>query len=81
MTTKRNNATKRRGKKVDPVDALSAIADFVEYMRRRHISIADLAVRVGWSASKTEEFLFDGDIPTYEELELVAKELNIKIDF
>ena len=81
MTTKRNNATKRRGKKVDPVDALSAIADFVEYMRRRHISISDLAVRVGWSASKTEEFLFDGDIPTYQELELVAKELNIKIDF
>lgn len=81
MTTKRNNATKRRGKKVDPVDALSAIADFVEYMRRRHISISDLAVRVGWTNAQTEDFLFGGDIPSYDDLQLVSKELGVKLDF
>ena len=81
MTTKRKNASKRQGRKVDPVDVLSAIADIVEYMRRRHISISDLAVRVGWTNSDTEYFLFDGDIPSYEDLVLVSKELNLKLDF
>lgn len=72
-----------RKKRVDPVDALSAIIDFVEYMRKRRVSISDLATRLGWSNQKTEDFLFnnDGKIPSYEDLHTVAKELNIKLDF
>lgn len=72
---------KTRKKRVDPVDALSAIADFVDYMRKRKVSIQDLAIRLGWTASQTESFLFDDDKPSYEDLHTVAKELNIKLDF
>ena len=76
-------STKTRSKRVDPVDALSAIIDFVEYMRKHRVSISDLATRLGWSNQKTEDFLFnnDGKIPSYEDLHTVAKELNIKLDF
>lgn len=76
-------STKTRSKRVDPVDALSSIIDFVEYMRRRKVSIGDLATRLGWSNQQTEDFLFhsDGKIPSYEDLHTVAKELNMKLDF
>ena len=74
---------KTRKKRVDPVDALSAIADFVDYMRKNRVSINDLSIRLGWSSQKTEDFLFsvDGVLPNYEDLHTVAKELNIKLDF
>lgn len=75
--------TKVRKKRVDPVDAFSAIIDFVEYMRKRRISIGDLAIRLGWTSQKTEDFLFnnDGKIPSHEDLHIVAKEFNMKLDF
>lgn len=72
---------KTRKKRVDPVDALSAIADFVDYMRKNKVSIHDLAIRLDWTPSQTESFLFDDDKPSYEDLHIVAKELNIKLDF
>jgi hypothetical protein len=67
--------------KVDPIDALSAIADFMGAMRRRKISIGDLAVLLDWDEVAVEEFLFSGEIPEYAELVAVAKELNVKLDF
>lgn len=75
--------TKVRKKRVDPVDAFSAIIDFVEYMRKHKVSIGDLAIRLGWSNQRTEDFLFDNDgkVPSYEDLHIVAKELNMKLDF
>ncbi len=75
--------TKVRKKRVDPVDAFSAIIDFVEYMRKHKVSIGDLAIRLGWSNQRTEDFLFPDDVKshTYEDLHSVAKELNIKLDF
>lgn len=73
--------TTKRRKKVDAIDALSAIADFVEHMRRHKITIHDLAINLGWTNSRTEDFLFGGDIPTYDELLAVSKELGLKLDF
>ena len=74
-----------RKKRVDPVDALSALVDFVEHMRKHKVSIGDLAIRLVWSNRETEDFLFPDEVKrsshSYESLQAVAKELNIKLDF
>jgi transcriptional regulator with XRE-family HTH domain len=73
--------TEKTEKRVSHVDALCAIADIVEAMRKRGISINALADSMGWTSSYTEDFLFEGQRPKLSELQAVARELNVKLEF
>ncbi len=73
--------TEKTEKRVSHVDALCAIADIMEAMRKQGVSINQLAESLKWTPRYTEDFLFDGERPKLSELQAVAKELNVKLEF
>lgn len=66
---------------IDPLDADAAISDIQSILRHKGMSTYDLAVELGWSRAKVEEFLHGVDIPNRVEFEEVARVLDYELEF
>lgn len=66
---------------VDELDAEAAISDIQGLLRHRGMSTTDLAVELGWSRIKVEEFLYGVDVPSKSDFDQVSKVLNYTLEF